>query len=499
MSSNDHNNVNKRNNRRRYGDRSDNGNSSSSSSSGNTTPTGRKPEPKRPRTWRQTNYGWDNRPVEEGGRPGRSDAPDWRKKVEEQPDMTEEDHRQAAEEHGFFIINVENDGGARPPRTGFDAFLFSLMQQVNDSNRQRDAGPTQEAKKGGVVFEYDPAVDYIETPCRVKTLQDLIDFCKDHMDVAPEDYRRYTIDLEKIKRLLPVLEELNDMIGMEEVKNTIARQIIYFLQAFEEHQHMLHTIIQGPPGVGKTMVGCILAKVYHAMGFLKKKASINPVTGRKEDYVFRIVKRSDLVGEYLGHTAVKTQKVIDECAGGVMFIDEAYSLGHPEKNDSFSKECIDIINQNLSENKNAFVCIIAGYPEQLEKCFFSNNEGLRRRFPFCYTIEKYNSRDLAGMLVKKLKNAAWNLAADVNIDDLIRLIDGAKEEFGNYGGDIENWVLHAKIAHSERVFGLHPRLRKHVSLDDLKNGLELKRAVRRATNPSGHGAADPMGVGMMYL
>ena len=83
------------------------------------------------------------------------------------------------------------------------------------------------------------------------------------------------------------------------------------------------------------------------MGFLKNN-------------IFKMVKRSDLIGQYLGQTSIKTQKVIDEVIGGVLFIDEAYSLGNSEKRDSYSKECLDTINRNLTENGNKFICIIAG-------------------------------------------------------------------------------------------------------------------------------------------
>merc|ERR1711991_1200935 len=106
---------------------------------------------------------------------------------------------------------------------------------------------------------------------------------------------------------------------------------------------MLHTVITGPPGVGKTELGRILGHIYKGMGVLKKGH-------------LKIVKRSDLIGKYLGHTAAKTQDVIDECSGGVMFIDEAYSLCNKEGRDSFSKECIDTLNQNLTERRD-FLCI----------------------------------------------------------------------------------------------------------------------------------------------
>ena len=81
-----------------------------------------------------------------------------------------------------------------------------------------------------------------------------------------------------------------------------------------------------------------------------------------------------------------------------MLIDEAYSLGNAEGRDSFSKECIDCINQYLSENAEDFVCIIAGYKEELDNCFFKQNRGLERRFPWRYNIEQYKPEELYKIL-----------------------------------------------------------------------------------------------------
>src|SRR4029078_8344221 len=122
------------------------------------------------------------------------------------------------------------------------------------------------------------------------------------------------------------------------------------------------------------------SKVYKEMGVLSKGH-------------FTLVTRSDLIAKYLGQTAIKTQEVINNCEGGVMFIDEAYALGHSEGRDSFSKECLDTLNQNLSEKRD-FLCIIAGYKDALEKCFFSMNDGLARRFNFRYDIESYTPEEL---------------------------------------------------------------------------------------------------------
>jgi AAA+ superfamily predicted ATPase len=126
---------------------------------------------------------------------------------------------------------------------------------------------------------------------------------------------------------------------MENVKSKIVKMIVYYIQNLEyTNKNMLHTIIEGGPGVGKTEVAKIIGEIYSCMGIVKSNK-------------FKKIKLTDLKGEYVGHTAHKTQKLFDDPEGGIIFIDEAYSLGGQETVDSFSKECIDIINQNLSEEK----------------------------------------------------------------------------------------------------------------------------------------------------
>ena len=192
------------------------------------------------------------------------------------------------------------------------------------------------------------------------------------------------------------------MIGMKSVKESIVEQILYYVQNFEhKNNNMLHTVIEGPPGVGKTELGKILSEIFSSMGAIKSNK-------------FKVVRRTDLIGEYLGHTAQKTQNVINESSGGVLFIDEAYSLGNKDKRDSYAKECIDTLNQNLSENKGSMICIIAGYPNQLEECFFSFNSGLRRRFPFTHKIESYNNIEMSKIFINMVEKCYWNLDGNKN-------------------------------------------------------------------------------------
>ena len=214
--------------------------------------------------------------------------------------------------------------------------------------------------------------------------------------------KKYSLNLKMLNELLPSLYKLQAMIGLESVKNSIIDMILYYLQNFERSNNsMLHTVIEGPPGVGKTELGKIFAEIYAGLGII-------------ESNKVKVVRRTDLIGEYLGHTAHRTQEAIDEANGGVLFIDEAYALGNEEKRDSFAKECIDTLNQNLSENKKKFICIIAGYPDELDKCFFSYNPGLKRRFPFRYQIDSYSYEELMDIFLKKISDSRWK----INDDDL---------------------------------------------------------------------------------
>jgi len=293
------------------------------------------------------------------------------------------------------------------------------------------------------------------------------------------------LELYKLCKLVEPLTELKNLVGMEKVKKNMIEQIIYCLQNMHKsnkkdawgniinNDEMMHVIITGPPGVGKTELGKILGKLYKEMGILSKD-------------IFKIVKRSDLIGEYLGQTAMKTQKVIDQCEGGILFIDEAYSLGNKENRDSFSKECIDTLNQNLSERKN-FICIIAGYEDALEKCFFNANEGLKRRFPFKYTIEKYSPDQLRQIFELKVKQNSWELDNELLNEkktEYYNFFEKNINSFPHFGGDIETLFLKAKIAHSNRIFIEKVNVDKHkfITFKDIDTAFTNFKTDRKSSN-----------------
>lgn len=237
--------------------------------------------------------------------------------------------------------------------------------------------------------------------------------------------------LKKLADLVDPLEDFNKMKGIKELKQKIVNNVLFFMKKSRKNSHILNIAMYGPPGVGKTTICKHIANIYSKAGILK--------TNKVES-----VRRSDLVGRYLGETAIKTQDVINKIKGGILLIDEVYSLGHFEKRDSFSKECLDTLTHNLGQDDSDFICIVAGYEEDVKNCFFGQNKGLQRRFPFIYKIDEYEDTVMADLLYTKLIDEDWKLT-EKDKPLLVKFIRENKDKFENFMGDIENFVLRVEI------------------------------------------------------
>ena len=290
----------------------------------------------------------------------------------------------------------------------------------------------------------------------IKNLQDLIDLINDNPIIQNVDYN---FDLKKLHYIKDELELLNNMIGLNDIKTNILNQILFYIQNFHLKTgiNYMHTVIYGPPGTGKTEIAKIIGKIFSKLDILKNGT-------------FRKVVRSDLIAGYLGQTALKTTKVIDEALGGVLFIDEAYALGNSEKRDSFAKECIDTLCEALSNHRDKLMVIIAGYEDELNSCFFNFNPGLKSRFPWILKTDHSNPEQLREIFIKKIKEINWDIKKDnVKID----FFKENKDLFKYYGRDIEILVMKTTISHSKRVLCLDEEEKTILTNKDIENGLEL--------------------------
>ena len=302
--------------------------------------------------------------------------------------------------------------------------------------------------------------DFVNIETEINNIDDIIKLTEKYK-LDPEI--DYNINMKALHNIKEPLQELNNMIGMTELKNNIVDQILYFAQGLHKNNNSLsgdfmHTVIYGPPGTGKTEIAKMMGKIYSNIGVLNKGT-------------FKKVTRSDLIAGYLGQTAMKTRDVIKEALGGVLFIDEAYALGNSDKKDSFAKECIDTLCEALSDNKDNLMVIIAGYENELKDCFFSCNQGLDSRFTWRFKTDTYSAEDLYNIFIKKVNDIGWELHEESKITP--DFFKKNYDYFRFFGRDIETVLAKTKIVHSKRVFCKHNSEKKKITLRDLEKGFEL--------------------------
>lgn len=237
------------------------------------------------------------------------------------------------------------------------------------------------------------------------------------------------------ERLTTLLAELDNLVGLEDVKQTV-RQIFAFLYMQERRRqsHMktdpvvLHMVFKGNPGTGKTTVARLLARLFYECGLLTKGHLVE-------------VERADLVGEYIGHTAQKTRELIQKAQGGVLFIDEAYSLARGGEKD-FGREAIDCLVKGMEDHRNQFVAIIAGYEAEME-WFLGANPGLPSRFPIHMMFPDYEPAALLAIArqMASARQYRWSPEAEFKLKRRIQdLLTGpfAEPNFSN-----ARWVRNA--------------------------------------------------------
>lgn len=246
----------------------------------------------------------------------------------------------------------------------------------------------------------------------------------------------------KKKSERPAYEELSEMIGLDSAKKVIGQAVDYFkvrslLNSDKNSERpSMHMVFTGNPGTAKTSTARLFAKIMKENGFLKSGKLVE-------------VGRADLVGKYVGWTAQNVKKKFEEASGGVLFIDEAYSLA-TENNGSFGKEAIDTIVQEMENHRDDVVTIFAGYPNEMEK-FLETNPGLRSRIAFHVKFDDYSAKELNKIACLLAEKNGLTLTAEAE-EKLERYFETARlsKDFGN-GRAARNIIEKARMTQASRL------------------------------------------------
>ncbi|MGE5355162.1 MAG: AAA family ATPase [Deltaproteobacteria bacterium] len=277
------------------------------------------------------------------------------------------------------------------------------------------------------------------------------------------------------KLLQEAFEELNKLIGLEKVKQEILETVgvvRYHLETGKNvlNSFFLHTVFIGNPGTGKTTVARILTKIYKALGILERGHMVE-------------TDRQGLVAGYVGQTAMKTAEKIDEAMGGVLFIDEAYSLSGGNSSNDFGPEAIQTLLKRMEDRRGEFFVFVAGYPEDMEK-FLNANPGLKSRFDKMLKFEDYDASQLLKIATDMFAEKELITTPDANeamSSYFIKISKKRDKYFGN-GRKVRTIVIEIIENQNIRIANLPPEERNNidtnlVTVEDVQKAILEEKTI----------------------
>ncbi|MCR5675435.1 MAG: AAA family ATPase [Lachnospiraceae bacterium] len=337
--------------------------------------------------------------------------------------------RTRAGEQCFFDISFDDDfaafGASRAGRqagvTGVRAFYASVLEALAqarlEGSYEKGAALKLRAENGRIFAQHG---------------EEQFDLTA----LLPESYRG---EIEEIR------EELDAIVGLHEVKNyVLGLEEFYRVQKRREEEGLKtaavskHMIFTGNPGTGKTTIARIISRYLKAIGVLTGGQLVE-------------VSRADLVGRYVGHTAPLTNQVIQSAIGGVLFIDEAYSL-YRGKDDSFGLEAIDTLVKGIEDNRDNLIVILAGYSKEMQE-FLTANSGLKSRFPNVIDFPNYTGEELLAIArsIAKSKGYEIDTGADETLCNYFNEVQATRAADAGNGRLARNLVEEAILNQSRRL------------------------------------------------